>query len=56
MATNSSKEIWQPLPHVAPAGFKNSILFYLRLFFDISVFTTYQERPEPSTKNGATSQ
>ncbi len=41
--TNSSKEIWQPLPHVAPVGFKNSILFYLRLFFDISVFTTYKD-------------
>jgi SAM-dependent methyltransferase len=31
------------LPHVAPGGFKNSILFYLRLFFDISVLTTYRD-------------
>lgn len=40
---NIPKEIWQPLPHVAPKGFNNSIFFYLRLFFDITVSTTYND-------------
>jgi SAM-dependent methyltransferase len=40
---HSLKETWQPLPHVAPAGFRNSALFYLRLFLDMNVFTTYKD-------------
>ncbi|MCX5713195.1 MAG: class I SAM-dependent methyltransferase [Candidatus Omnitrophica bacterium] len=35
------QEAWQPLPNVAPDNLKNRTLFYLRLFLDLEVFTTY---------------
>ncbi len=42
-ANKPVKEIWQPLPNVSRGDFKGFILFYLRLFFDISVFTVYKD-------------
>jgi len=47
------KETCQPLPHVAPAGFINSILFYGRLFFDLWVSAVYRDVKKylQSTKN-----
>jgi SAM-dependent methyltransferase len=40
-AKGSSVESWQPPAHVGPDGFKNSVLFALRLLFDFEVLTTY---------------
>jgi SAM-dependent methyltransferase len=45
-AVNSVKETWQPLPHVAPVGFKNSLLFYLRLLCDFWVSVVYKDVKE----------
>jgi len=43
---NSAKETWQPLPHVAPIGFKNSLLFYIRLLCDFWVSAVYKDVKE----------
>ncbi|OGW75841.1 MAG: hypothetical protein A2Z72_04225 [Omnitrophica bacterium RBG_13_46_9] len=38
---NQFHEVWPPIQHVAPDSLKNKILFKLRLFFDLQVFTIY---------------